>query len=327
MTQTANRKLGLNTIFSPHSADCFLIEYFGVTYLHVTGTAGRFADLLPSAPAAAFANQLEFENRLEYEIEAPVSIRVESGRDALAVSRAERDEIILQLAGCNGWRIYDSAVEQPGELRWESALQDGDAIYIPRGLWREAGGGDDSAVRLIATIDNPTGADLLAWVTEMVKDQEFYRAPVPRFAAPGARAEYAASLTQTLERVLTAPDLLERYTRYLNNHALPREAGGLPWNSSLSGKHIIALATPRRLRVRRDGEETIRCWAGGRRFTFPLEAAQFFHFLADRAPVSIADFYLAFEKEFDREDLSNFLAALSGSGMISLHEPGHEETT
>ena len=39
------------------------------------------------------------------------------------------------------------------------------------------------------------------------------------------------------------------------------------------------------------------------------------HYLCDRTPVTVDEFFLRFEKEFEREELSDFLAVLSKEGV------------
>ncbi|MGA3190855.1 MAG: hypothetical protein ABSF22_27470, partial [Bryobacteraceae bacterium] len=161
----------------------------------------------------------------------------------------------------------------------------------------------------------------LDWIVEHVKQHPRFQADVPRFADPAAKADYAAGLRKALAQVLRAPGLLEGFRRTANLNAQPQPATGTPWSESAPDDRLIALLTPRRLRIKRGDQETILLVAMGKRLGFPEDAAPLLHFLSDRAPVPVAEFYNRFGSEFEREELSDLLSVLSTAGIIGLREP------
>jgi len=288
--------LDLDTLLSPVPVPVFLDRYFGQSFLHVPGSPEKFAGL--SVPLLA--------QELERALEAPVHVNpAESSIDT------PHDRLLLQTEGQCDCRVGDPPV-------WEGVLEAGGALYVPRGSWIGVGMG---GTRVSFDIENPTGADLLDWIVEHVKQQQIFQSDVPRFADPAAKADYVTGLRKVLARVLRTPRLLEGFRRAANFNAQPQGAAGMPWSASAPDDRLISLLTPRRLRIKRADKETILLVAMGKRLGFPQDAAPLLHFLSDRAPVPVAEFYRTFDGEFERDELSDLLSVLSKDGIIELREP------
>lgn len=340
-------------MLGPCTVAAFLDNYFGRSFLHVPGSPEKFSALLPLAaidsmladrnPAlqvhragetyASSAVVIErvdeihepvavLSRHLECALEASIRAKLHVLSNHAPVRRLEQDEIILQVAGESGCTVHGNAGElgdQPPV--WEGPLKIGDALYIPRGWWLEPASRGQQSVQLSFVIENPTGADLLDWLAGQVKQHQAFRTDIPRFADPATRADYVTGLRKILARALRAPGLLERYRYEVNAKAPARPQSGLPWSPAASAGHLIAILTPRHVRIRRADNETIFFASNGRRVTLPQEAAPLLQYLCDKSPVSISDFYRSFEGEFDREELADFLSALSRDGIIGLREP------
>ena len=311
-------------LFHPTSADDFLLDYFGQQALHTAGSAERFARFANPASADELAWSLERE------LEAPIV--AETARNAPEPQRGAHDLIVLQIAGATQWKTYGkdasaAAAEPDGAF----VLEPGAGFYLPRAFWRsthveassEPGNGvpPQASRALVFHIQNPTGADLIDWMTAKIKEAEIYQADIPRFASPAVQAAHLAELRKTFGNFFRSPSLLQNYSRRLNRLAPSHAAHGHPWTGTVSSGEVIALATPRTPRVFRSDCETIHLFVAGREIHFPEDAAPLLQYVLDRAPVSVADFYIEFEGEFDRDELSSFLEALSGDGVITVLEP------
>jgi ribosomal protein L16 Arg81 hydroxylase len=237
-----------------------------------------------------------------------IRVSVEHDSPALPLQRCKRDTLLLQIAGQSDCQVGDAPV-------WQGRLEAGQALYVPRGTSLSAGSG---GARIGFAIENPTGVDLLHWIVEHVQQNEAFQADIPRFADPATKADYVTGLRKVLARALRAPALLEGFRRAANLNAQPVHGERVPWTASAPEDRLISLLTPRKFRIKRANDETILLVAMGNRLGFPLDAAPLLHFLSDRAPVSIAEFYRTFAEEFDREELTEFLKALSDGGIIGL---------
>jgi hypothetical protein len=297
--------LDLETILSPVTIPDFLDQYFGQAFLRVPGSHGKFAGLNCDETACS----------LEQELEAPIRMHNHSG---VALARQEQDGILLQIAGDGECKVYGNFQEVADPAVWVGLLKEGDALYIPRGWWL---GVAPSGSQVGFAIQNPTGADLLDWVVKHIKQLEAFQTDIPRFGDLATKADYAAGLRKAMAGVFRRPALFEAWRRETNLTAPPQHGSKIPWSASASGDHLIAILAPRKIRIKRADAGTILLVAMGKRLAFPEEAAAMLHYLADRAPVTLLEFYKTFEGEFDRDELSDFLSVLSKDGIIGLREP------
>jgi len=110
------------------------------------------------------------------------------------------DVFILQIAGSKNWRIYDSPVElpargrgygtykeTPGALSDKFVLQQGDLLYMPRGLYHEAISDESTSLHITLGANSVTWSDFLfeAMATACLKDVSFRRSLPIGFANPG----------------------------------------------------------------------------------------------------------------------------------------------
>ena len=201
----------------------------------------------------------------------------------------------------------------------EGTLKQGDALYIPRGWWMSAAAG---GLEVGFDIENPTGEDLLKWLVGYVKRHQTFRSDIPRFADPVTKADYLTGFRKTLGQILRGPGLLEAFRRETNFNAPSRLDCGVPWHAQASGEDWIEFLTPRKIRIKRADDETLLLVAMGKRLALPADAAPLLHYLSDKAPVAVEEFYRTFEAEFDRAELSELLSALRKDGIIGLRHPG-----
>jgi hypothetical protein len=325
-------QVNLAGIFQPVTAAQFLVDYFGAAPLYVPGAANRFAFLEPAqtnpdqpSPAcscgacAVCSPALGLAWSIERDLEAPVHAeRVENANAAEPV-RGERDAIVVQAAGETEWKVYGQEKAQASaESTWSALLEPGGALYLPRSYWRSTSPRSSQAVSWFFHIHNPTGAELLQWLTDKMKEHEAFQADIPRFASPAVQAAYLTKLRKTFGWSFRTPSLLEAYTRRLNRLAPPHPGNGRAWNDSLFADHAILLTAPRHPRLFRADPETVYLMVDGKELFFPADAAPLLQYVLDKAPVEIASFYGQFDGEFDREELVSFLEALSRDGVIAM---------
>jgi hypothetical protein len=293
------RRTTLATLLSPVTVPEFLDQYFGEAFLYLPGSPEKFSTL----------NLALLAQEVERALEAPVRIG-----DPVS-ARREQDGIFLQLDGSSDCKIHGDAETPEGDPLWAGLLNSGDALYVPRGWWLSA---QPHGQHAILDIQNPTGADLLEWLFESAKKDKVFKADIPRFADAAAKADYVTALRQRMGRFFRAPALLEAFRRENNFAAPPQTGAGIPWSADTPDNHKIVLLSARKFRIKRGVDDTILLVAMGKRLTFPPDAAPLLHYLSDRAPVGVRDFFQTFEAEFDRDELSDFLSVLSAEGMIAV---------
>jgi ribosomal protein L16 Arg81 hydroxylase len=110
------------------------------------------------------------------------------------------DVFILQIAGSKNWRIYGSPVElpargrgystfkeDPGALSDKFVLQQGDLLYMPRGLYHEAISDESTSLHITLGVNSLTWSDFLfeALASACLKDVSFRRSLPIGFANAG----------------------------------------------------------------------------------------------------------------------------------------------
>lgn len=239
------------------------------------------------------------------------------------------DVIVLQVYGKKYWRVYEGGrahplkddvapnKQAPDTIVWEGMLEDGDALYIPRGWWHEASGVGEVTLHLTFGIHQRTGVNLAHWVADQLRASEEFRAPLKRFASHEERREQFAKLREQLIAQLD-DELLDRYFAHHNARARSRGWASLPWTAvppSAPPMHAkVSLATPRKLDIVRD-DASIRFDANGRAWQFASDTEPLLHVLAN-GPATIAD--LCSASALDHDKVQQFVTELARQGLVNV---------
>jgi ribosomal protein L16 Arg81 hydroxylase len=238
------------------------------------------------------------------------------------------DVIVLQVYGKKYWRVYEGGrphplkddVEPnkvaPDKVVWEGLLEDGDALYIPRGWWHEASGVGDVTLHLTFGIHPRTGVNLMDWMADQVRASVDFRAPLKRFASPEEQREQLATLRNQVNAIFD-DDLLTRY--YAQHDAKARTRGwpSLPWTVAEEAapprEAKVELAVARPLNLVRDNG-SLRFDANGRAWQFGAEAEPVFLTLT-RGPATVGELCDAASGALDVQQL---VSELARQGLVSV---------
>lgn len=240
------------------------------------------------------------------------------------------DVIVLQVFGKKYWRVYEGGRPHPlkddivpnktapDQVVWEGMLEDGDALYIPRGWWHEASGIGEVTLHLTFGIHQRTGLTLLQWLGEQLRASAELRAPLRRFAP---REEQQAQFAELRRQIVEALDdgLLERYYAQHDARARARGWASLPWSAEQETAAIpegarISLAAPRALHLVRD-DGSIRFDANGRAWQFAAETEPLLRTL-ERGPVTVGELCAAAAGALDGAKVQQFLGELARQGLV-----------
>lgn len=244
------------------------------------------------------------------------------------------DVIVLQVYGKKYWRVYEGGRphplkvdiapndEVPQKVVWEGLLEDGDALYIPRGWWHEASGVGDVTLHLTFGVHQRVGVNLIYWMADQLRASTEFRAPLRRFASPEEQQAQLAELRRQLLEVFD-DSILERYYDHQDARARSRGWTNLPWTveegTAPPMDTRIALAAPRELQfVRSDASVTFD--ANGREFRFAATTEPLLRTLA-RGPATVAELCNASEGTLDPSGVQQFVTELARQGLVKI-EPG-----
>ncbi|MDP9194023.1 MAG: cupin [Acidobacteriota bacterium] len=246
------------------------------------------------------------------------------------------DVIVLQVYGRKYWRVYEGGrphplkddIEKndiaPEKIAWEGTLEDGDALYIPRGWWHEASGAGEVTLHLTFGIHQRTGVTLTHWVADQLRASTEFRAPLRRFASAEERERQIAELRKQL---LAAFDdnLLTRYFAHQNSRARSRGWAGLPWTVTEvppTTAHF-ALAVSRNLHLVQDNG-SVHFDANGKTWRFDAATEPLLRTL-ERGPATMAELYDAVAGSLDGDAVQQFVIELARNGLVDIRADVREE--
>ena len=243
------------------------------------------------------------------------------------------DVVVLQVFGKKYWRVYEGGrphplkddiapnAEAPDKVLWEGMLEDGDALYIPRGWWHEASGAGEVTLHLTFGIHQRTGVNLVHWLADQLRASAEFRAPLRRFASPDERVAQFAELRRRLVAAID-DDLLQRYFDQQDQRARSRGWASLPWSvaggTPLDGQ--LALAAPRTLDIVRD-DGAIHFNALGRAWRFAAAAEPLLRTL-ERGPATVAQLCAASAGTLEEATVRQFVGELVQHGLVNVIPDG-----
>ncbi|GAA3205758.1 cupin domain-containing protein [Actinocorallia longicatena] len=276
----------------------------------------------------------DLASELERLLRRPVTVNVYASwtsREGFGTHWDDHDVLVFQVSGRKRWRIYgptrpspmyrdvvfaDVPPEQPLA---ELTLGAGDVLYVPRGWWHAAAASEgEPSLHLSCGLGTHTGADLLGWVVDRLRDNDTVRADVPRFATGAERAAWAASMAKLLAEELTA-DVVERYGAARDAAATPR--GGFSLPLAVAGNledpgTIVRFAVTRPVIDHHADGVTVA--AGGRRWTLDAAAGPVFELLAGGQPLAVSA--LADAAGLPVDLVAGMLQTMLDAGVVSAAE-------
>jgi ribosomal protein L16 Arg81 hydroxylase len=246
------------------------------------------------------------------------------------------DVFILQVSGRKIWKLWDATEKYPiknsVELGrtpptttpvWDSTLQDGEMLYMPRGTWHVAIPVDEPTLHLTIGIYPPTGVDVIRWISEGLQSDERLRMTLPMSDDAAGNTSYLETMRTAVERALAPGDLLLKYRRYSNESANQRPYFNLPSSATPdilpeSGASILFLASSQGLDLRDRDDGALDVAFDGKLLTFAGAARPLFDYLAEQLPASIDQFYQRFANQFELDTLRQFLTEMVKQGVVAV---------
>ncbi|HKX33260.1 MAG TPA: cupin domain-containing protein [Blastocatellia bacterium] len=283
-------------------------------------------------PLTRLAESLERIFHVHIQMNAYAGCKVSHGFD---LHWDDHEVLILQTAGRKQWKVYRPTRLHPlakdlvenlspaEEPVWEGILEDGDALYIPRGWWHVALPLAEPTLHITVGISNPTGVELLAWIVEHLQTHELVRQDLPLFAGPAEQQAYADRIRAALIEACEG-DLLSRFFQRYDAMAPARPRFSLPWSVSDEGlppseTARIRITVPRPLPLQIDAARgTIEFLSQGRRWQFDRSVAPILERLMDGRSYAIAELAQASADQLDHQSVRTFIGELIVNGLAAI---------
>ena len=258
------------------------------------------------------------------------------------------DVLVLQIQGRKHWQIFGKRPvtplahepfnrnEQPLTTPvWDGVITQGDALYLPRGLWHFAEPIGEPTLHLSVGIVRPTGFDVLQWVLQELNHSEHCRQHVPFMHAPSD--DYLERLRLAVHEVLTKPDALASFyrNRLIGETVYPQPLWqpwsspkfGLPWSAMEnvmppSDSAVIRLASTNALQVYEIADTgLLRFYVDGKPVAeFRERVLSLCEYLIEATPLTVREFISHFQGMFGEATLRAFLRDLVVQDIVVVSE-------
>jgi quercetin dioxygenase-like cupin family protein len=234
------------------------------------------------APLTRFSRSLELELGHRIQVNAYIT---PPGSQGFAVHRDDHDVFVLQLEGSKKWTVYDEADEDLALI--EDEIQEGDALYIPRGFPHAAKTATATSAHLTVGILTHEAIDVVRELMKLLEEEPGFAERLPlRPADDPQRVDEIVRDTVDrfqawIERSDTAELSWRLRRRWLATHQ-ELSAGGLEQLVRL--EELTAASTVRRREgaacfVNPDGDH-LRVLLSDRELEMPLHLADAMQFVA-----------------------------------------------
>lgn len=132
------------------------------------------------------------------------------------------DVLVMQVYGTKHWFIYDEPEPSPTDeekkkakkpaprnVAFETVLQAGDALYVPRGTYHRAQVTDTDSVHLTFGIHTPKGTDFIDWIRPKLQEERVFREDILTVCGPEAILEQERVLKERLCAMINEVPLSE----------------------------------------------------------------------------------------------------------------------
>ncbi|HZU51931.1 MAG TPA: cupin domain-containing protein [Sphingomicrobium sp.] len=144
---------------------------------------------------------------------------------AFAMHYDSHDVLVLQVHGSKHWFIYDDpapspidyvakAKPEPREVVFETVLQAGDVLYVPRGTYHRAAVTDTDSVHLTFGIQTFYGLKFIEWLLTEAEKEEIFRKDILTLSGPEVFAEQERAMKARLCEIINNTPLIENFERW-----------------------------------------------------------------------------------------------------------------
>ena len=240
-----------------------------------------------------------------------------------------QEAMVLQLCGRKHWKVYaptrlhplknDIEAPQPPSAppAWDGILNDGDALYVPRGWWHEAFPLDEPSLHITISLTPPTGFDYLGWALSRLRRHAELRASLP--SGENAQADAIRTISALLAVMPNEAPLADFLSEWEAN-IRPSPCVRLPdapytQLSAVTVADSVRLASHNRLSFSSQGEH-FAFTAAGRLWTVPSELKPALAKLQNSRDVGVSDLAAILSNPIAKNDLIKSLGVLAHAGVV-----------
>ncbi len=137
------------------------------------------------------------------------------------------DVFVLQVSGRKKWKIYGFIENHPirvgpsikseisKEPIWEAIIEQGDLLYLPRGMWHSAEALVEPSLHISIGMTNPMSIDYLLWLADNLKALEIIRTDIPSLLSESEKNIFIEKIRSILSETINIKSLnafIQNYT-------------------------------------------------------------------------------------------------------------------
>ena len=280
-----------------------------------------------------FPEVRDLADQLQYELQADVFVNLYLARGDVGGFEAhwdDHDTFILQVHGAKEWRLFgegrrlplpkDSEPNEcPEKPVDELVLQQGEALYVPRGWWHAVRPIGEETLHLTLGIGRPSGIDFLRWAAERQRAHEPVRRDLPLTGTDSQIRRFLETMHGYLCETLT-PTGWAQFVSEHNGRVQARPVHNTAMASTSGTRQELDRARRLRLRAPRpiqvyavDGDFSFA--SGGLVYQINERAWPLVRAILERRVGTIADFFTQ-KGELSDDQGREVLVSLLGAGLL-----------
>jgi len=246
------------------------------------------------------------------------------------------DVLVVQVRGRKRWRVADGDFAKPTtrdrhipcppaeKFGFDTILESGDVLYLPRGWWHEATPLGEESLHITVAIACPIARDVLDWLAVRLERRTIGRSDIPPPGHPEARKAYFEDLLRAIETEFEG-DISEDFARSREAERpaaprfdLARISENLP---AIDRDTVISLASERRVDERRNGDRGEFVVLGGREWPCHPPFLPALRLLRSYRGTRFGELVATLADPSQEKPLRGFIQMLAAGGAVFL-EPG-----
>ena len=237
------------------------------------------------------------------------------------------DILVLQVHGRKRWRGFGSSVPMPiapsrrgtkyEAVVWEDWLEQGDALYLPRGEAHEAAAEGQDSVHLTIGLQPRRGVDLFDWLCEKAANDELFRSDLPRQESVLKLLAHERQLKERMHELiddLKVVDFLESDDR----RRVPQTLVNFNLTDQPSADAIIVPTVRRRMPLATDSDEAAELIIGGETHRLSAPARRVLARLLEHDAQAFGAIVAALDSAIDERQVCDAVQELAVRGLVAV---------
>jgi len=237
------------------------------------------------------------------------------------------DVLVLQVHGRKRWRSFGSSAPMPiapsrrgtkyEAVVWEDWLEQGDALYLPRGEAHEAAAEGQDSVHLTIGLQPRRGVDLFDWLCEKAANDKLFRADLPRQESALKLLAHERQLKERMHELIDDLKVVNFFEAD-DQRRVPQTLVNLNLTDQPSADAIIVPTVRRRIPLATDGNDEAELIIGGEMHRLSAPARRVLARLLEHDAQTFGAIVAALDSAMGERQVCDAVQELAAHGLVSV---------